>query len=164
MAIVYIDKKEIKEIIISLAEQIQNRYHQKPLVLICPLIGSMVFMSDLARHLNMPLEIDFVHLTNSDNTIRLSTDIACDIENKHVLIVKEIMDEGRKIKFLKERLFLSNPKSIKIAALLDKTSRRTPFLEADFIGKSIEDRFVVGYGMDNNLLGRNYPSIYTLKQ
>ena len=162
---IYIDKKEIKEIIISLAEQIQNHYYQKPLVLICPLVGSIIFTSDLARHLHMPLEIDFVHLTNNrDNTIRLSTDITCDIENKHALIVKEILDEGKKIKFLKERLLLGKSASVKIVTLLDKTSRRTNDIKADFIGKSIEDRCVLGYGMDNNLIGRNYPNIYNPKQ
>ncbi len=165
--IVYIDKKEIDEIIISLAEQIQNHYYQQPLVLVCPLIGSVVFMSDLARHLNMPLEIDFVHLTNNapnENTTRLSTDITCDIENKHVLIIKEILDEGKKIKFLKDRLLLGNPRSVKVVALLDKTARRTNNIKADFVGKSIEDRFVIGYGMDNHLIGRNYQDIYNLKQ
>ncbi len=165
--VIYIDKKEIDEMVINLAEEIQNHYYQKPLVLICPLMGSVVFTTDLARHLNMPLQIDFVHMTNNTDdkqTIRLSTDISCDIADKHVLIIEEIVDEGRKLKFLKDRLLISNPASIKIVALLDKVARRAIDIKPDFVGKTIEDRFVVGYGMDHYEIGRNYKDIYHLKQ
>ncbi|MEQ1878516.1 MAG: phosphoribosyltransferase family protein, partial [Bdellovibrionia bacterium] len=82
---------------------------------------------------------------------------------KHVLIVEEIIDEAKTLSFLKSRLMAANPASLKIITLLDKPARRVVNLKPDFIGKTIEDRFVVGYGLDEGEIGRNYPDIYYLK-
>lgn len=160
----YITREEIKEIIISLAREIESDYEGKSLVMICPLKGSVLFMADLIRYLNLPIKIDFVSVESTPTgSIRLIKDIGIDIKNQHVLIVEEIIDSGRKLSSLKNYLLSSNPLSLKIITLLDKPARRELPIKADYVGRTIEDRYVVGYGMDSEQLGRNYPDIYYLK-
>ena len=88
--------------------------------------------------------------------------ISLDIKDKHVLIVEEIIDSGRTLSFLKKRLLASDPASVKIVALVDKPARREIPLSADYTGVTVEDRFLIGYGLDNEEIGRNYPDIYIL--
>ena len=167
----YITQQEIDEIATRLAKEIQDEYHEKEIILICPLKGSFLFAADLMRKINLPLKIDFVKLTSAsledepnDGTIKMIKDISINIFNKNVLIVEEIIDEGRILNFLKNRLLDSHPASIKIATLLNRPARRQINIHPDFIGKVIEDRFVIGYGLDDNEIGRNYADIYHFKQ
>ena len=172
--ILYMTKEEIDKIVTQLAQEIQEEYQEylkEDLVLVCPLKGSFLFAADLVRKIKLPLKVDFVQLTSASlerisnrNTIKIIKDISVDVFRKHVLILEEIIDEGRKLSFLKDRLLASYPASIKIATLLDKPARRLTNIQPNFTGKVIEDRFVVGYGLDDNEIGRNYADLYHLKQ
>jgi hypoxanthine phosphoribosyltransferase len=135
-------------------------------VLICILKGAFMFFSDLVRHLRMPLQIDFVRLASygsemkSTGKIEITKDVETPIEGKDVLIIEDLIDSGRTLLFLKERVSLANPRSVKICALLDKKARREVELDGDYIGKEIEDVFIVGYGIDFKEAYRNLPEIY----
>jgi hypoxanthine phosphoribosyltransferase len=158
--------EEIASIVKNLADQISRDYGVKELILVCILKGAFMFLSDLIRHLRIPVKVDFVRLASygegmrSCGLVEISKDIEIPIEGKDVLIVEDIVDSGRTLQFLKERLALSAPRSIKICALLDKKSRREVQIEADYLGKEIEDVFIVGYGIDFNEDYRNLPEIY----
>jgi len=158
--------EEIASIVKSLADQISRDYVGKELILICILKGAFMFLSDLIRHLRIPVKIDFVRLASygagmkSSGLVEITKDIETPIEGKDVLIVEDIVDTGRTLLFLKERLSLSNPHSIKICTLLDKKARREVKVAADYLGKEIEDIFIVGYGIDFNEDYRNLPEIY----
>ena len=167
----YITKQEINEMVTKLAKEIQNEYQEEEVIFICPLKGSFLFAADLIRKIKLPLKIDFVKLTSAslenesnDGTIKMIKDISINIFNKNILIIEEIIDEGRILSFLRNRLLSSYPASIKIATLLDRPARRLINIQPDFIGKVIEDRFVIGYGLDDNEIGRNYANIYHFKQ
>ncbi len=163
---ILISREEIKEIVKKLAEQISKDYEGKDLILVCILKGAFMFLSDLVRQLKIPVKIDFVRLasygsqTKSSGLVEITKDIEIPIEGKDVLIIEDIVDSGRTLLFLKERLELSNPKSVKICALLDKKARREVEIEANYIGREIENVFVVGYGIDFNESFRNLPDIY----
>lgn len=161
----FLTSDEIKELIENIASQIEADYEGKEVVFICPLRGSIHFTADLMRKVDLPQQVDFVHVqaVERGGAIKIVKDISVNIAGKHVLIVEEIIDTGRTLSFLRSRLFASAPASLKIVTLLDKPARRELPIKADYIGKTIEDRYVVGYGMDSEELGRNYPDIYALK-
>lgn len=161
----FLTKEEIKDLVKVLAKKIEIDYMGKEIILICPLRGSIHFLSDLAREIRLPQQIDFVHLAASEKggAIKIIKDISQNIMGKHVIIVEEIIDTGRTLSFLRTRLAASAPASLKIITLLDKPSRRELPIKADYIGKTIDDRYVIGYGMDSEELGRNFPDIYSFK-
>ncbi len=161
----FINADEIAELIQEIAEQIQSDYEGKEIVFICPLRGSVHFTADLMRKVDLPQQVDFVHVqaVERGGAIKIVKDISVNIAGKHVLILEEIIDTGRTLSFLRSRLFASAPASLKIVTLLDKPARRELPIKADYIGRTIDDRYVVGYGMDSEEVGRNYPDIYTLK-
>jgi hypoxanthine phosphoribosyltransferase len=164
--IAYFTKDEISKLVSRLAKEISADYAGKEVVLICPLKGSVCFVADLMRKLDLPQQVDFVHLSGASKlgTVRILKDVGVNIHNKHVLIVEEIIDAGRTLAFLKQRLLSSNPASLKVVTLLDKPARREIHLKPDYIGTTIDDRYVVGYGMDSEELGRNYSEIFYFKQ
>ncbi len=161
----FLTREEINELVEELAAQIEADYEGKEVVFICPLRGSVHLTADLMRKIDLPQQVDFVHVqaVERGGAIKIVKDISTNIAGKHVLIVEEIIDTGRTLSFLRSRLFASAPASLKIVTLLDKPARRELPIKADYIGKTIEDRYVVGYGMDSEELGRNYPDIYALK-
>ncbi|AHZ85771.1 hypoxanthine phosphoribosyltransferase [Bdellovibrio bacteriovorus] len=161
----FLTSDEIKELVENLASQIEADYEGKEIVFICPLRGSIHFTADLMRKVDLPQQVDFVHVqaVERGGAIKIVKDISVNIAGKHVIVVEEIIDTGRTLSFLRSRLFASAPASLKIVTLLDKPARRELPIKADYIGKTIEDRYVVGYGMDSEELGRNYPDIYALK-
>ena len=161
----FIKKDEIKKLVKSLAKQIEFDYSGKEIVFICPLKGSIHFCTDLMREVHAPQQVDFVHLqaVEKGGAIKIIKDISTNIAGKHVIVVEEIIDTGRTLSFLRNRLMASSPASLKIVTLLDKPARREIPLRPDYIGRTIDDRYVVGYGMDNENFGRNYPDIYFLK-
>lgn len=161
----FLSSDEIAELVEELAEQIQSDYEGKDIVFICPLRGSIHFTADLMRKITLPQQVDFVHVqaVERGGAIKIVKDISVNIAGKHVLILEEIIDTGRTLSFLRSRLFASAPASLKIVTLLDKPARRELPIKADYIGRTIDDRYVVGYGMDSEELGRNYPDIYALK-
>ena len=161
----FITKEEIAHLVKGLARQIEADYEGKEIILICPLRGSIHFTADLGRQVQLPQQVDFVHLqaVERGGAIKIIKDISVNIAGKHVLIVEEIIDTGRTLSFLRNRLMASSPASLKIVTLLDKPARRELPLRPDYIGRTIDDRYVVGYGMDSEELGRNYPDIYVMK-
>ncbi len=166
----YIEVSEIESIIESLAHTISQKYKGEELVLIAPLKGSCLFLSDLAKRIkNVKVYIDFVSLSavgrdkENNGTIILSKDIKTNILDKNILIVEEVIDTGRALFFLKNRLLQSNPRNIEIITLFDKPYKRAVPIKADYIGKQIDDQFIVGYGLDLDQYGRNLSNIYYLK-
>ncbi len=157
----FINGDEIQEMVNELAEDIDRDYSGKELVLICPLKGSCMFVADLCRKIKTPQIIEFMHVTSPKGEgVRILKDISMDITGKHVLIVEEIIDAGRTLSFMRDRLLMGRPASLKIVALLDKPARRELPIKPDYVGRTIDDRFVIGYGMDSEELGRNYKDIY----
>jgi len=161
----FITRDEINDLVDQLAKQIEYDYEGKEIVFICPLRGSIHFTADLMRKIDLPQQVDFVYVkaVEKGGAIKIVKDISLNIAGKHVIIAEEIIDTGRTLSFLRNRLFASAPASLKIVTLLDKPARRELPIKADYIGKTIDDRYVVGYGMDSEELGRNYPDIYHLK-
>lgn len=164
----YLTKEEIDELVSNIAEEIEGDYQGKEIILVCVLKGSILFLSDLMRKIKLPQKVDFVSLktfvNDEGSTITsIVKDITTQITGKHVLIIEEIIDAGRKLSFLKNRLLASAPASLKVVTLLDKPARRVINIKPDYVGKTIEDRYVVGYGLDDSEIGRNYSDIYFLK-
>jgi hypoxanthine phosphoribosyltransferase len=161
-----VSRDEIDFIIKGLADRISKDYRDRELVLVCILKGAFMFLSDLARYLQIPVNVDFVRLASygtgmkSSGRIEITKDVELPLEGRDVLIVEDIVDSGRTLQFLKDRLSLASPRSVKICALLDKKPRREVEVEVDYIGKEIPDVFVVGYGIDFNEGYRNLPEIY----
>lgn len=162
---IFMNAAEIRDLVKKLARQIEHDYQNKEIVLICPLRGSIHFVADLMREIKLPQQIDFVHLAavEKGGAIKIIKDIGQNITGKHVIVVEEIIDTGRTLSFLKTRLLASAPASLKIVTLLDKPARRELPLRPDYSGKTIDDRYVIGYGMDSGEQGRNYPDIYSFK-
>lgn len=161
----FISAEQLQETVFRLAKEIEIDYHGKEVVLICPLKGSIFFVSDLMKNMSLNQKVDFVYLksTEKGGSIKIIKDISQNITNKHVIIVEEIIDIGRTLNFLRSRIQASNPASLKIVALLDKPARRELPIKPDYVGMTIDDRYVVGYGMDSDEFGRNYSEIYSFK-
>lgn len=166
----YIEEKEIQTIVKSLAHTIDQKYKGEELILVSVLKGSNVFLSDLVKNIrNVKIYIDFVSLSavgrskENNGSIIIKKDIQTNVLDKNVLIVEEIIDTGRALHFLKNRLIQSSPRNIEIITLFDKPYKRAVPIKADYIGKQIEDQFIVGYGLDLDEYGRNFSDIYYLK-
>jgi len=161
----FISEQQIQETVVRLAKEIEIDYYGKEIILICPLKGSVFFAADLSKNINLNQKIDFVYLKSMEKggAVKIMKDISVNITDKHVIIVEEIIDNGRTLSFLKSRLASSHPASLKILTLLDKPARREIPLKPDYIGMTIDDRYVVGYGMDSDELGRNYKDIFSFK-
>ena len=142
----------------------------EPIVLICILRGAVVFLADLMRHINLPLEIDFMALSSYGNStvssgvVNIQKDISQAIQGRQVLIIEDIIDSGLTLKYLIDYLQNQQPKSIKTCVLLDKIEARKIELQLDFVGFTIPDEFVVGYGLDYAGKYRNLPYIGILKK
>ena len=165
----YLNRHEIQAAVESLANRINTDYEGKPLVLVGVLKGAVVFMADLVRHLKGDVEVEFVRLSSygkartSSGTVTILKDIQADIRGKHVLVVEEIIDSGRTLKFLFERLKSSGPASVEIVTLLDKASKRVVDVPVKYVGRLIDDQFLIGYGLDLEEKCRNLPDVYYLK-
>lgn len=161
--------EEIQIAVQELANRINTDYQDKEVVLVGVLKGAIVVMADLIRHLKVNPEVEFVRLSSygkartSSGTVTLLQDIQADIRGKHVLIVEEIIDSGRTLKFLYDRLKASGPASVEIVTLLDKVSKRIVDVPVKYIGRKIDDLFLIGYGLDLEERCRNLRDIYYLK-
>lgn len=162
----YIPAPEIEKMCQRLGKAITHDYKEKDLVVVVVLKGSIIFGADLLRHIDLPLQLDFVRLssygekTESSGVVKVIKDTSLDLRQKHVLVVEDILDTGHTLKFFINHLQASRPASIKVCALLNKPSRRKVDVNADYCGREIEDKFVVGYGLDFQEKCRNYPDIY----
>lgn len=157
---VLISEQEINNRLDELAEQLMKDYHGKDILFLCILKGSVFFTVELAKRIKNNVQFEFVEASSyeghqSTGKVKINKDITNSIEGKEVIIIEDIVDTGRTLCFLKEYLLQKNPTSLKICALLDKPSRRLAPIEADYIGFTIENKFVVGYGLDDNQYYRN---------
>ena len=169
---VLIDADTLAKRIKELGEQITADYaaaNTQELVVIGILRGSVVFLSDLIRHIQLPVTLDFMAVssytkgTKSSGTVRIIKDLSSSIEDKDVLIVEDIVDTGLTLKNLTEILSARHPRSLRICTLLDKPSRRTCEVMVDYRGFEVEDRFVVGFGLDYDDKYRHLPFVGVLK-
>ena len=148
----------------------ESKRHGEPVYLVGILKGSVFFMCDLAKYLTMPVTMDFMKVssygdgTESSGNISIDMDLTASIEGKNVLIVEDIIDTGRTLEKLMKILGERNPKTLTMCTLLDKPSRRTQDIQADYTGFEIDDLFVVGYGLDYAQQYRNLPYIGVIQQ
>jgi len=167
---VMIGKDELQKRIAELGAEISKDYKGESIMAICVLKGAVLFMSDLIRELNIETKIDFMAVTSygastkSTGVVRILKDLDSNIEGENVIIVEDIIDSGLTLKYLKEYLLARKPKSLKICTLLDKPERRVADVSADYIGFTIENKFIVGYGLDYNQKYRNLPYISYLEE
>jgi hypoxanthine phosphoribosyltransferase len=151
---VLITENKLKTKVKELADKISREYDGKNPLLICILKGSVLFASDLLKSLSTPCQIEFMAVssygasTKSSGEVKLTKDLNVPIANRDVIIIEDIVDSGNTLSYLKRVLLQRNPNSVKICTLLDKPERRKVDLEADFVGFTIPDEFVVGYGLD----------------
>lgn len=162
---VIITEQQIKEAIEKVGKQISDSYDGRPFLLVSILKGSFVFLADLCRAITVPCEIGFMRAksyfsgTVSSGNVEITMDLDRDISKYHVIIVEDIIDTGRTLKYVAELLKSRNPLSFKIITLLDKPSRRAIDLKADISLFTIPDYFVIGYGLDCAEYYRNLPYI-----
>lgn len=172
--------KDIREILIKedalqskvaeLGAKITEDYRGKDILLVCVLKGAVIFVSDLMRKIDIPLDIDFMAIssygsnTQSSGVVRILKDLNTSIEGRHVLIVEDIIDSGLTLSYLVDNLKSRKPASVEICTILDKPERRTTELEIKYTGFKIPDEFVVGYGLDYAEKYRNLPYIAVLKE
>ena len=166
---VLIDHDELSARIGALAQEIRNDYPGSALHFICVLKGAFLFLGDLIRAMDGDVTIDFMALssyggsTTSSGEVRLIKDLDYGLEGRDVIIVEDIVDTGLTLHYLQEILLSRKPKSLKTACLLSKPSRRKIDVQVDYIGFTIEDKFVVGYGLDYAEKHRNLPYIGVLE-
>ena len=134
----FITKDEIQTLTKKLADDVQSDYIGKELVIVCPLMGSAFFCTDFVRQIKNPLRIDFVSISSpKGESVRINKDISLDLRGQHVIIVEEVIDAGRSLSFLRDRILMAHPASLSIVTLLDKPSRRELPITADYIGSCL---------------------------
>ena len=162
---VLLSEEEVDRRIKEVADQINRDYAGKEVHLICVLKGGVFFMCELAKRITVPVSLDFMSVssygddTKSSGVVRIVKDLDQPLEGKDVLIVEDIIDSGRTLSHLKKLLAQRNPASLKICTLLDKPERRAVDVDVEYVGFQIEDKFVVGYGLDYDQQYRNLPYI-----
>ena len=166
---VLLSEDEIREMVRELGGKITADYKNSNLMLVTVLKGAVVFLADLMRQIDVPAEIDFMVVSSygsgvkSSGVVKIVKDLDVPLAGKDILIVEDILDSGLTLSYIKELLESRGPRSIRIATLLDKPSRRKVDLQADYIGFSVPDEFVIGYGLDYDEKYRNLPYIGILK-
>lgn len=162
-------EEQLQERIAALGESITRDFQGKEPVFVGVLKGCFMFMADLMRHVGLNCSLDFMAVSSYGNrsvttgAVQINKDLNCDIENKHVIVVEDILDSGLTLSYLVNYLGGRNPASVSIATLLDKPARRRAGVKADYVGFEIPDAFVVGYGLDYAEKYRNLPYIGILK-
>ncbi len=162
---VMIDEAAVDNRIKELGKQISRDYAGREVYLIGILKGSVYFTCELAKRITVPVIMDFMQCssygaaTKSSGVVKLSKDLDMAITDRDVIIIEDIIDSGRTLSHLKDLLSQRNPASLKICTLLDKPSRRVVDVDVDYTGFQIEDKFVIGYGLDYDQLYRNLPYI-----
>ena len=163
--------EEIRDTIERLAHEIKGDYQGKNPLLLGVLKGSFMFMADLIRNLDMPLEVEFVALSSygrgrkeSSGKVKMVRGLRTPIKGRDILVIEDIVDTGITLSFLLKYLHLKKPASLKVCALFDKAPRRQVIVSIDYLGFSIPDAFVVGYGLDYDEQFRHLPGLYYLKE
>lgn len=169
IAKVLVDEVTIRKRIRELGDVINREYARKDLLLVSVLKGSIIFMADLIRAITIPHEIDFMATssygagTSSSGVVRILKDLNSSIEGRNVVVVEDIIDSGHTLSYLLRILQERRPASLRIMTLLDKPERREVAINVDWVGFSIPNEFVVGYGLDYDEIYRNLPFIGVLK-
>ena len=164
-----LSETQISERLDELANSINHDYQGRTVDVICILKGSLIFAADLIRRLTFPLRLHFIQVrsyttgTESSGTVHLHFTSTFELEKCDILLLEDIVDTGITLQFVLEHLRLKGAQSLKTCVLLDKPSRRKVDLRPDYAGFEIEDRFVVGYGLDLNEFGRNMPYVAILE-
>ncbi|MBO7217646.1 MAG: hypoxanthine phosphoribosyltransferase [Clostridia bacterium] len=160
---VLLTEEEIKEIVKKLGKQISEDYKDKNLLLVSVLKGSVMFMADLMREINVHCKIDFMAVssygagTSTSGSVKILKDLNIDLTGYDLLIVEDILDSGVTLSNLRDMLLTRHPASFKICTFIDKPERRKADVKADYVGAEIPDAFVVGYGLDYDERYRNLP-------
>ena len=167
---VLLGEEEVNKRINEVAEQINKDYAGKDIHLICILKGGVFFTCELAKRLTVPVSMDFMSVSSygagtvSSGVVKIIKDLDTNVvEGADLLIVEDILDSGKTLSYLKELLLTRKPASVRICTLLDKPDRRTADIKADYVGATIPDAFVVGYGLDYDEKYRNLPYVGILK-
>lgn len=166
---VFFTADALQEKVKELGTRITSDYLEKNPLIIGVLKGSFVFMADLMRSINTYCDIDFMAVSSYGNgttttgAVRITKDLSYDVQNRHVIIIEDILDSGVTLSYLKKYIENRNPASISICTLLDKPSRRKSDIHADYVGFICPDAFIVGYGLDYAERYRNLPYIGVLK-
>ena len=162
-------EQELKDRVAEIAAQIDRDYAGKEPMLISVLRGSFIFMADLVRSITLPCTVDFMAVssygagTTSSGQVKITKDLSESIEGRDIIVVEDILDSGNTLSYLFQLLQARHPASVRLCTLLDKPSRRTKPVTADYTGFNVEDLFVVGYGLDYAEKYRNLPYIGILK-
>ena len=164
---VLISSEDIQHRVAELGQQISADYGDRPVVLVGVLKGSFMFMADLVRHITSPVRLEFIGTksyngASSSGEVQLTKDLDKPIQGEDVLLVEDIVDTGLTLNYLHHLLAQRGPLSVRTAAFLDKPSRRRIEVHADYVGFEIEDRFVVGYGLDFDQKYRNLRDLCVL--
>lgn len=169
IAEVLVTRQQIRERVKELGAAISRDYSGKDLLVVGILKGAIIFLADLVREITIPLTLDFMAVssygsaTTSSGAVRILKDLEVPVEDKHVLIVEDIVDTGLTLKYLLENLRARQPLSLKCCTILDKPERRLVDVQVDYRGFCIPDYFVVGYGLDYAQQYRHLPDICVLK-
>lgn len=167
---ILVTEEELNQLAHRLGAQITEDFKGKKLLVVGILKGSVYFLTDLSRYIDLPCHIDFIQAssygagTESSGSIKIIKDIDDDLSGFDVLLVEDILDTGRTLKYIYDMLLTRNPESISIVTLLDKPARRVADIRADYVGVDVPNEFVVGYGLDYNQYYRNLPYIGILKR
>jgi len=166
---ILLSRYQIEQRVGELGAEITRDYHGRAPHLVGILKGAWVFMADLVRHIDIDVTVDFLGITSygsgtkSSGEVKITKDLDVSIENREVLIVEDILDTGRTLKYLQQVLSAHKPRSVRVVTLLDKRSRRIVPVRADYVGFEIADVFVVGYGLDFDQKYRELPDIHVLR-
>ena len=169
IAEILVSEEEVQAKVADLGRRISADYRGKEPLLIGLLRGAIVFLSDLMRAMDIPVQLDFIGISSygagtESGAVRLVMDLEADIAGRHVLIVEDIVDTGKTLSYLMEDLRNHKPASLRICALLDKPDRRQVPIDVDYVGFEIPDKFVVGYGLDFAEIYRNLPFVGILNE
>lgn len=168
MKVLY-SRERIAEEIKRLGQEISGDYAGREIMLIGVLKGSFLFIADLIREIEVPSVVDFVRLasygseTQSSGIIEFRKDLEMPIRDRDVIIIEDIVDSGFTLECLYNKLLLQNPRSLKICTLIDKRARREVDIEADYVGMTMDDGFIIGYGLDYDEKYRNLPDIHVVE-
>jgi hypoxanthine phosphoribosyltransferase len=166
---VMLSAEQLQARVKELGEQITRDYQGTDLTLVGIMKGSLFFMTDLAKHIDLPITLEVMGVssyqggTETTGEVRITHDLTKPMANRHLLVVEDIIDTGLTMKFLLENLAARHPASVKVATLLEKPSRAKVKVQIDYKGFVIEDRFVVGYGLDYNEKYRNLPFVGVMR-
>ena len=165
---VLVSRERIRRRVRAMARQMERDYKGETVHLICILKGACIFLADLLRELRLPVSVDFIAVSSygkgtlPSGEVRINKDLDASIEDLNVIIVEDILDTGLTLNYLFRILQSRKPRSLRIAALLDKPARRVKEVRVDYIGFKIPDKFVVGYGLDYGEQYRNLPDVCVL--